>query len=221
MRSKAKLVCGVGINDANYITEKRAMVDGRNVRVWACPYVEKWRRVLKRCYSKKEQQRKPLYRGCTVCDDWLTFSNFKKWMVEQDWEGRQLDKDFLVEGNKVYSPSTCVFLPQKLNKFIILHNSARGDYPIGVSFQHKSSDMKNDLKKPYRCSINNMRGNPIYLGVYSDPMEAHNVLLEYKLKFCEDYLEEFKDESLIVQGLTRIRDKIRYHLDNNIELKDL
>lgn len=49
-----------------------------------------------------------------------------------NWEGRALDKDFLVEGNKVYSPSTCVFLPSKLNTFIITRGNARGQYPLGV-----------------------------------------------------------------------------------------
>ena len=109
------LVCGVGINDADYVVKKFetiGYVDGKRKRklVWTCPYHRAWESMLKRCYSAKYQERQPTYKGCTVSDDWLTFSNFRAWMIAQDWEGKHLDKDLLFEGNKIYSTETCVFV---------------------------------------------------------------------------------------------------------------
>lgn len=53
-----------------------------------------------------------LMSGCSVCEEWLTFSNFKRWMEQQDYEGKALDKDLLVSQNKTYSSETCVFVPR-------------------------------------------------------------------------------------------------------------
>lgn len=37
-----------------------------------------WTSVLSRCFDKKYLKRKPTYLGCSVSEDWLTYSNFKK-----------------------------------------------------------------------------------------------------------------------------------------------
>ncbi len=104
-------VCGIGINDADYKVLPR--VNGKQL---ICPYYQRWVSMIKRCYSEKTQERQPTYKGCTVCDEWLTFSNFKVWMEKQDWRGKQLDKDVIMSGNKVYSPDYCSFITQKENK---------------------------------------------------------------------------------------------------------
>ena len=60
-------------------------------------------------HSAKYQDKYPTYKGCAVSKEWLTFSVFKAWMVTKDWQDNHLDKDILFEGDKVYSPETCVF----------------------------------------------------------------------------------------------------------------
>lgn len=124
---KTKKVCGVGINDADYATQGRDKITGKR---WWCPYYSRWHSMIKRCYSEKYQEKNPTYKGCAVCEEWLYFSNFKRWVEEQDWKGKHLDKDFLVEGNKVYGPDTCVFMDGSLNTFTTLRAALRGDYPF-------------------------------------------------------------------------------------------
>ena len=110
-----KLVHGVGINDADYAVanyETIGCVDGKQKqkRVWLCPYYQAWTSMLERCYSAKWHERNPTYKNCTVSDEWLTFSNFKAWMEKQDFEGKQFDKDLLVQVIRFYSAETAFLL---------------------------------------------------------------------------------------------------------------
>lgn len=100
-----KMLCGVGVNDADYIISP--IVNGVQVR---CPFYNRWKDMIYRCYSEVSQKGNPTYKACTVCDEWLLFSNFKKWMEKQDWKGKQIDKDIKVKGNKEYGPDTCLLV---------------------------------------------------------------------------------------------------------------
>ena len=106
--NKKDMVYGVGINDAEYSVHEYKKINGRRKTVWRCPYYNRWIDILKRCYSKGFHSKNPTYKGCTVSEEWLIFSNFRDWMIKQNWEGKQLDKDLLFEGNKIYNPETCV-----------------------------------------------------------------------------------------------------------------
>ena len=128
--SYRSLVCGVGINDANY---QVTLCDSQNKRV-ICPYYQVWQSMLKRCYSLTYQNKYPTYIGCSVASEWHLFSSFKNWMKSQDWVGKVLDKDLLNQGNKQYGPNSCVFVHQELNKLLCLNNKDRGVLPIGVSY---------------------------------------------------------------------------------------
>lgn len=120
-------VYGVGINDADYPVARK--VRGRQI---ICPIYSTWRNMIKRCYCKKYLASKPTYIGCSVCDEWLIFSNFKSWMDKQDWQGKQLDKDIIKIGNKVYSPETCAFVDRGTNMFLVDAGAIRGNYHAGV-----------------------------------------------------------------------------------------
>ena len=134
--SKRKLVYGIGINDADYNIQSK--ISGKNVR---CPYYRKWTNMLNRCYSDKPHDKYPTYIGCTVCDEWLTFSNFKEWMIKQDWKGMHLDKDIKINGNKTYSPETCVFIPHEINSLMLDCAASRGALPLGVSYHRNGSSV--------------------------------------------------------------------------------
>lgn len=121
---KNDLVCGVGINDYMNVVN----IKGKTSRCYTT-----WNNMLKRCYSIKSQHRNPTYVGCTVCEEWLSFSNFKKWFDENYVDGFDLDKDILVEGNKEYSPEFCRFVPHYLNTLICKCDAGLGKLPIGIT----------------------------------------------------------------------------------------
>lgn len=68
-----------------------------------------WTNMLERCYSEKFHKSRPTYKGCSVCDEWHNFQNFALWYEENCIDGFQIEKDILIDGNKVYSPKTCEF----------------------------------------------------------------------------------------------------------------
>ena len=200
-------IYGVALNDADYIVTPTI----NNVQV-ECPFYRRWRSMITRCYSAKYQKRQPTYKGCTVCDEWLTFSNFKSWMETQDWEGKCLDKDLLVYQNKVYSPETCCFVNKEINNFITLHSNKRGDFPLGVYYN------SNKNKIVGQCA--NGDGISEYLGYYETPEEAHKAWQKAKIERGE-ILKLKQTNSLVSQGLTRVINKLKYDLENNLETTDL
>jgi len=156
-----RLVAGVGVNDADY---KVTSYEGRCQSM--CPFYKVWSGMIKRCYSKVHQAQRPTYIGCSVCSEWLTFSNFKAWMEKQDWHGKHLDKDLLTPGNRVYAPEFCVFVDAMTNSFTIDSGASRGDCPLGVSF-HKASGR-------YAAYCNNpFSARKVHLGLYDDMDAAH------------------------------------------------
>lgn len=94
------------------------------------PYYARWNDMRKRCTSITLQDKNPTYKLVECCDEWKVFSSFKCWMEEQDWEGKQLDKDILVRDNKIYSPDRCLFVSPQVNTALLLpkenSNTLRG-----------------------------------------------------------------------------------------------
>ena len=168
LRKRTKLICGVGVNDAEYNVYEHAIVDGKDKIVWWCPFYITWKNMLARCYSEKYQSRQPTYKGCSVCEEWLIFSNFKAWMEQQDWEGKQLDKDLLKEDNGVYCPEYCIFVDQRVNKFVTDSAAARGDYMIGVYLYTQ----KGGSIFLSRCS-NPFTGKREHIGYFTDELQGH------------------------------------------------
>ena len=149
MGSKNKLVCGVGKNDSDYNLHKFEIVNGVYRRIWICPFYQSWKDMLERCYSDNFHSRSPTYKECSVHEKWHVFSNFKSWMEKCDWHGMCLDKDLLFPGNKVYGPSTCIFISNALNNFLGDCRKARGKYKIGVSWHKRTSSFRADCMNPF------------------------------------------------------------------------
>lgn len=133
MAQKGELVYVVGINDADYSVYRTEKIDGKRKVVWSCPLYKCWHHMMERGYSERLKSRFPTYKECKVVKEWHSFMNFRSWMEKQDWEGKELDKDILFAGNKIYGPETCVFITNTINKFLCGSDGSRGNLPIGVS----------------------------------------------------------------------------------------
>ena len=183
-----KLLFGVGINDACYMV----YFTNKHDKKLRCPYYVAWASMLKRCYSVSFLKNNPTYIGCSTTASWLTFSNFRLWMEKQNWKGKQLDKDILINGNKIYSPSACLFVEQSINNLLCDRARARGIYPQGVSLCKKSNLILSG------CSVNGKRK---HLGCFNTPEEAHEVYKQFKSKHILEVAEEYKSEPRLYEAL--------------------
>lgn len=160
-----KTVGNFGINDANYSVIHHGYTNGKRVVTWTCPFYRKWRNMI---YRVKTHQN---YEGSSVCEDWKYFTNFKNWMESQPWENNELDKDIIFKGNKVYAPSTCCFVPHFVNTLLLDRRKARGDYPLGVSYQPVSETTVTEgpFRRKYVAQITKIG----YLGIFHTTEDAH------------------------------------------------
>ena len=165
-RNKFKKIFGIGINNSPDPVYRYETVNGKQKIVWKCPYYVVWHSMLGRCYSEPYLKTRPTYRGCSVCPEWVYFMTFKAWMMTQDFEGKQLDKDILFEDNKVYSPETCRFVDRDLNMFLTDSGAARGEWPIGVYWYKASSKFVAKCCNPFTKKQE-------HLGYFTCPKEAH------------------------------------------------
>ena len=134
--------------------------------------------MLVRCYSEKYLESNQSYIGTSVCSEWLYATAFKKWMEQQDWDGKCLDKDIIVRGNKLYSPDTCAFVLQATNSFVLARDADRGEYPIGVHlYKHTGK---------YQAYCENLfTGEREHLGLFSTPEEAHEAWRKRKHELAQ------------------------------------
>ncbi|WJR24966.1 hypothetical protein LU687_011465 [Pseudomonas asiatica] len=94
------LVCGWGVNDADYQIQVRKpyWADGKKKykSTFNCPYYRTWLRMLERCHTETYHLYHPSYRGTSVCEDWKYFMS--KWdILSQDCPPSSQpanDKDF-------------------------------------------------------------------------------------------------------------------------------
>jgi hypothetical protein len=146
------------------------------------PQYKTWQNILERCYDEKALKKRPTYIGCIVCEEWHNFQNFAKWYDENYYtinnEQMCLDKDILVKGNKIYSPGTCVFVPENINLLFIKSNATRGKYPIGVSYDKS--------KNKFVSHCNNGKGKQIKLGIFNNSIDAFNAYKEFKENIIKD-----------------------------------
>lgn len=153
-----------------------------------------WDSMLQRCYDSKCKEKYPTYKDCKVCEEWLNFQNFAQWYEENYYEipgeKMNLDKDILIKNNKIYSPDTCVFVPQSINKLFIKSNISRGNYPIGVFYNKK--------RKKYHSQCN-VKGKHKHLEYYDTPEEAFQVYKQFKENHIKQIADQYMD--LIPQSL--------------------
>lgn len=188
-----KLVYGVGINDADYLlhVRERAVDDnGKQIRklVWRCPIYTAWTNMLRRCYDEAYQEKFPTYKEVGVCSEWFVFSKFREWMLKQNFDGKVLDKDILsCNGLKIYSPSTCCFVSNRVNVFLTERENCRGLFPLGVHFDKTKGTFTATCSDPFIKK-------KVTLGRFDCPKEAHKAWAVYKLELAVKLSLEIEDE---------------------------
>ena len=190
---------GVGTNDADYLVKVMETIKGldgkqKKVTVWSCPFYNRWSDMIRRCYSEKYQMHQPTYKECTVCEEWKSFSKFKLWMEQQDWQEKELDKDLLCPGNKVYSPEACVFISSRVNTFMTERAAARGEWPIGVYWRSDREKFQAQCSNPFS-------GKYEYLGLYTLPELAHSAWLAKKAEHAHA-LAAVETDARVADSLT-------------------
>jgi len=182
MAGRSKPVFGVGIKGS-----LPSCVNGKKVKSYMF-----WCNMLQRCYSDKYQNGQPTYIGCTVCDEWTNYANFKSWFDRNYINGYHLDKDILKQGNAVYGPDFCAFIPKEINNLILDRSACRGDLPIGVCFHSQTG------KYSARVNIN---GRQKRFGLYNSPLEASSAYIKEKSKHIRDKALDYYNNGLIPKNI--------------------
>ena len=181
--SSKKILFGVAMNDVGDIF----LENGKEK-----PAYRAWSGMLARCYNEKIRHKHPTYIDCYVCDEWLLFSNFKKWFEDVSngyIEGHEIDKDIICKGNRVYSPQTCCLVPQEINKLFTKNNKKRGLLPIGVCLERSGR---------YRAKLQ-PDGKVVSLGTYETVDEAFAAYKEAKEKRIKDLATKYYNEGKITK----------------------
>lgn len=148
------MIYGKGIND----TPRGWMIaNDKNQRIY-----NTWQSMFCRCYSEKYHERKPTYKGCTVCKRWLLLSNFIEDIklidgYEEDkfLNGElELDKDIKSNGaNKEYSLDNCMWVSKSENA---KQSNKTMDY-TSISVKIAQHDKQDNLIKIWNCSMDIQR----------------------------------------------------------------
>lgn len=172
------IIHGVGVNEGKYQTYN-GWVETREYR--------KWKGMLGRTYGASTQRLQPTYIGCSISDNFKSFSYFHEWCNNQygfNLDGWELDKDLLIKGNKLYSESTCVFIPQEINTALVSNKVRRGCCPLGVHFDKSKSS--------YRASIS-VYGRNKYLGRFKTKEQAFLAYKQAKEAHLSNLAEKYRD----------------------------
>lgn len=167
LKTKNK-VKGLGVNDIDHISTSKCY--------------RKWKSILERTSSTYNHK---AYENVSVCKEWLTFSNFKRWFDENYIDGFAIDKDLLSPSeNKIYSPQTCCFLPRIINNSI---KKFKTDKQIGI--KHCSNGR-------YRVVLS-AHAKQTLVGYYNSLEEARLAYKFAKKQYFKELAEKYFQEGKI------------------------
>lgn len=176
------IIYGVGVNDADYKVQCH-----RPGQQWTCPCYMRWKSMMQRGYSKAFKEKNPAYVDVSVCAEWHSFMTFRSWMEGQDWDGNQLDKDMLKDGNNIYSDAACVFIPRYVNVLFTDARAARGAYPVGVCWNAKGSY--------FQMKCGNGDGTRTIVDCFETPEQAHSAWIIHKASVIRSTIEKYEKET--------------------------
>lgn len=163
-----------------------------------------WTNMLMRCYDNRIHRHRPAYSQVSVCDSWLLLSNFLKWFNDPEngyMDGYHLDKDIIIKNNKIYSPSTCCFVPTEINTLFTNRKRLRGQYPIGVSKKDGG----------FQSAIDLGNGKHKYLGFFNNPEDAFCVYKEAKESYIKSIASQYFSQGRITERVFKAM--LRYQIE--------
>lgn len=154
------------------------------------PDYDMWKGMLLRCFSEKERVRRPSSKESTCTEEWKHRKNFQEWYFQHEiftdscGKTLQLDKDILFVNNNIYSPTTCILVPQYVNTVFRFSTSTE------IPWVYFKSKLKS---KPYRASVY-YQGKHYEAGFYETALEGHLAAQKMKIHTLEllasDYAKE-------------------------------
>ena len=148
-----------------------------------------WYNMIYRCYDERTFARTSgAYYNVIICEEWFSFSYFYEWAFPLYKNGFTLDKDILGNNSicceneyKVYSPSTCCFVPREINLLLIQKNKDFRCFPIGVSWHKENQKFLSEISA---------NGRMVNLGYYDTPNDAHMAYISRKKELINDKARE-------------------------------
>ncbi len=172
-------VCGVGyVGDCSYEDEPSKHFLYSN-----------WRSMIQRCYDENCKEYRP---NGSVASPWHCFMNFtedsKSMIGYSEMKNNPdikfvIDKDFLFDMNQKYFKDICVFMPQKINSFIMNMKKNRK-----YNFEGFYVDISNK-NAPFRAQVK-FRTKTLDIGRFSDPINAHEAFWKKKTEIATQYINE-------------------------------
>lgn len=168
---KSYKIFGVGFND---LTSEH-------------PAYTVWHSIHRRAYSEVYQKGKPTYIDVEVCEEWQKLSNFASWYKDNYREGFQLDKDLIKQGNRIYCPEYCCFLPNEIN--CALSYKSKNGLPPGVSWRTQSNAYVAQVSR----NTEDGKRKTIWLGTFGTVEDAFNAYKPAKESYIKELAEKWKD----------------------------
>jgi len=162
------VIAGVGYVGVGDYPVKR---EGKHTKAYTA-----WRLMLLRCYDPVTIATCPTYADVEVCSEWRNYQNYAAWYTGNYVEGWQVDKDLLSGQRKVYSPKTCIFIPQALNTFLANVKGNNKSGCPGVSFVQS--------KQKYAVHISDGSGTQLALGLFTELSAAMHVYQRKRKEFA-------------------------------------
>ena len=179
-KSSRGMVMGIGVNDATF--NVKASIHGGRA---SCPAYSAWKNMIERCFSTKRHKSSPTYARVTVCDEWLSFMSFRSWWIENQVDGWQLDKDIIGDGLE-YSPLKCIYIPSRVNLFLVDRRASRGSSPIGSCFDKRLGGYISSCSNSSLWKIE-------YLGFFESARDAHLAWRRRKLEMALEMKNELDE----------------------------
>lgn len=169
---RGNVIRGV-VRDVYYPSVEGVGYLGTSRKVSSLPAYHCWKHMLVRCYSENYHSTRGTYIDCSVEESWHNFTTFESWFDENYVEGYHLDKDLLEQGNRVYSKTTCCFIPDYLNSLIVERVKVEEGGVVGVTKRKK-------------------KGTEVFNGLYNVQIAGSFLMRTRDLKEAGDNYKDFK-----------------------------